>query len=135
MKNRIPKILLISTLFILLLAACQSAPSEKSPDEVYWEYYQACQENRFETAEKLLTEGARAQRATVGVCGFTHDAINDYLKSQGETTERIFSEEPELTTQEDEAFLTWVDDTGNIANVILVKTDDGWKVDQTVWSN
>jgi hypothetical protein len=131
MRNSTSKILLVALLFILLLSACQSA---KNPDEVYWEYYEACQENRFEDAETFLTEEAQAQRATVGVCGFTHDAINDYLIERGQPT-RTFSNEPELTAQEVRASLVWIDDTGNIASVTLLKTEDGWKVAESIWSN
>lgn len=134
MKIRFSKILLIVALFILLLTACQSAEAEMGPDETYWAYYEACESGRFGEAELLLSEDARAQKATIGICGFAHDAINEYERANGRP-ERTFTEEPELTVNEDNAAMVWFDDQGNIANVILVQLEDGWKIARTVWSN
>ncbi len=133
MKNRFSKILLTFALFVLLLTACQSSDAEMGPDDAYWAYYEACESGRFGEAELLLTEDARAQKASVGICGFTHDAINEYERANGRP-ERTFSEEPELTIEEDSAVMTWFDDQGNIANVFLVKLEDGWKISHSVWS-
>lgn len=133
MKNRFSKILLIFAVFVLLLAACRSTGDQLGPDETYWAYYEACENGRFGEAELLLTEDAQDQKATVGICGFTHDAINEYERANGRPA-RTFSEEPELMNEEDRAVMTWFDDQGNIANVILVKSDDSWKIAHTVWS-
>ena len=133
MKIRFTKTLLILALFVLLLAACQSTGAEMGPDETYWAYYEACESGRFGEAELLLTEDARAQKATIGICGFTHDAINEYERKNGRP-ERTFTEEPELTVNEDSAAMVWFDDQGNIANVILIK-EDVWKIARSVWSN
>ena len=134
MKNRFSKILLILTLLIVLLAACQSTGDNMGPDDAYWAYYEACESGRFGEAELLLTEDARAQKASVGICGFTHDAINEYERARG-GTERTFSEEPELTVDENGAVMIWFDDQGNIATVFLVELEDGWKIAHSVWSN
>jgi len=48
--------------------------------------------------------------------------------------ERTFSDGPEINQQEGAANLTWFDDTGNIATVIVVKIDGEWKVTDAVWS-
>ena len=134
MKNHFSKSLLIFTLLMLLLTACQSQNSNKEADEIYWEYYQACEDGNYETAKEFITEEAMEQSASVGVCGFTHDAINDYLIARGEA-ERTFSQEPSFSNEGNRAVMTWIDDQGNLANVFLNKTEDGWKISDALWSN
>ena len=134
MKSQLARIGLILALATILLAACKPAEASQTPDEVYWEYYNACEAGQYETAEKLLSENARQRVAAVGVCGFTHDAINDYEISRGGTI-RNFLEEPELAIEDDQAVMSWIDDTGNIANVFMIETDDGWKVSESLWSD
>jgi hypothetical protein len=134
MKTQFSKIPLILTLLIILLAGCKSAETEAGPDETYWKYYEACEVGQYETAVKYLTEDARDRVAAIGACGFTHDAINEYELSRG-GTERIFSEDPELTINGNVAAMSWFDNTGNIANVSLIKTEDGWKISESLWSN
>jgi len=134
MKNYFSKSLLIFTLFVLVLTACQSQKSKKEADEIYWEYYQACEDGKYETAEEFITEEAKEKSASVGVCGFTHDAINDYLIARGEA-ERTFSQEPTVSGSGNRTVISWIDDQGNLANVFLNKTEDGWKISDALWSN
>jgi len=134
MKNHLLKVLLISIFLVLSLVACQSAEPEEGPAESYWSYYEYCENKQFETAERYLDEEARAQKAAIGVCGFTHDAINRYEAERG-GTERTFSEEPVTEISENSAVMSWVDEQGYLAIVHLIKTEDGWKVANTVWSD
>jgi hypothetical protein len=134
MKNRLSKILLITILLVLLLAACQSTETEAGPADAYWAYYEACEDQKFETAESYLDEEAKAQIEAIGVCGFTHNAINRYEAERG-GTQRTFSEEPILDVDGNGAVMTWIDDQGYLAIVHLIKTGDEWKVAYAVWSN
>ena len=133
MKNRLSKILLFSLLLVLLLAACQSSQPEEGPAEAYWAYYEYCENKEYEAAEKYLNEESRAQIGAIGVCGFTHDAINR-IEAERNGTQRVFSDNPETDINENSAVMSWVDDQGYLAIVHLVKTEDGWKVAYTVWS-
>ena len=133
MKNRLSKILLIAILLLLLLAACQSTETEQGPADAYQAYYEACENRKYGTAELYLDEEAQAQIGAIGVCGFTHDAINRYESERG-GTQRTFSEDPIVDVDGNSAVMSWVDDQGNLAIVHLIKTGDGWKVAYTVWS-
>ena len=137
MKNKATIFALILMLLALLLTGCKADQDEKpaeGPEGAYWAYYEACQDELFETAILSLTETARQRANDIGVCGFTHDAINDLLVTQGGTI-RTFSEEPEILIDGDSAALTWFDDQGNLANVSLIQTTEGWKISETIWSN
>jgi hypothetical protein len=133
MKNRLSKILLITLLLALLLAACQSSKAEEGPVEAYWAYYEYCENKQFESAEKYLDEEARAQIESIGVCGFTHDAINR-IEANRAGAQRVFSDDPETNISDNSAVMNWIDDQGFLASVFLVKTEDGWKVAYTIWS-
>lgn len=133
MKNRLSMILLIVILLALLLAACQSPETQDGPAEAYWAYYEHCVNKQFDSAEKYLDEEARAQIRAIGVCGFTHDAINRVEAERG-GTQRNFSDDPVTEISDNSAVMNWVDDQGYLASVYLVKTEDGWKVAYTVWS-
>lgn len=132
MNTRLAKIHVTAILLVLLLGACRSAAG--GPEEAYWGYYDACASNQFQTAEEFLHEDAAVQIPAVGVCGFTHDAINRYEAARG-GTERTFSEDPVLDSDDNNAALSWIDDQGNLAIVQLVNTSDGWKVFQATWSD
>jgi hypothetical protein len=132
MRNRLSKILIIAILLVLLLTACQSA--EEGPAAAYWGYFESCENGKYESAGLFLDEEAKLQIESIGVCGFTHDAINRYEIERG-GTERIFSEEPILDIDGNMAVMTWVDDQGKVAIVQLINTGDGWKIAQAVWSD
>lgn len=137
MTNKTRLFALMLVLLALMLAACkadQEATPAEGPENAYWAYYQACQDERFETAAMYLTETARERANDIGVCGFTHDAINDLIVAQGGTI-RTFSEDPEVFIDDGSAALTWFDDQGNLANVSLTKTEEGWKISEALWSN
>ena len=133
MKNRLSKILLIAVLLLLLLAACQSSEKEEGPADAYWSYYEHCVNKQFDSAEKYLDEEAKAQIQAVGVCGFTHDAINRIEAERGGTA-RVFSDDPVTEINGNSAVMRWIDDQGYLASVYFVETEDGWKVVYTVWS-
>lgn len=136
MQNRISKILLLLILMLLSLAACQSqsAETEEGPTAAYWGYYEACENGKYDSAESLLAEAAKAQIDAVGVCGFTHDAINR-VDAGSSGMERTFTDDPVLDTSGKRAVMTWIDDQGNLAIVNLIKDAEGWKVAYTIWSN
>jgi hypothetical protein len=134
MKNKIQKILAIAFILVLLLAACQSAETEQGPAEAYESYYEYCQTAQYELAEGYLSEEARAQVAVIGVCGFTHDAINQIEAERG-GVERVFSDDPEILINENSAVMTWIGEQGYLAIIRLFNIEDGWKVVDTTWSN
>jgi hypothetical protein len=134
MKKNIQIILPLTFLLVLLLTACQGMQSEQGPTEAYQSYYEHCQSEQYELAEGYLSEDARTQVAVIGVCGFTHDAINRIEAERG-GIQRVFSEDPEFEINEDSAVMSWIDDQGYLAIVHLLNTEDGWKVAYTVWSN
>ena len=132
MNHNLSKILLLALLLVLALAACQS--DESRPEAAYQAYYQACEESKYDSAAEYLTDEAQKRIDSIGVCGFTHDAINRYEVARG-GTERVFAEEPVVDSDETNAAITWIDDQGKIAIVQLMKTGGGWKIKQTVWSD
>ena len=122
--------------FVLIIGAfiLVSCGSPKvGAERVYWEYWEACSDGKFSDAELHLSPDAKNRSDAVGVCGYTHDAINIVEISRGNPA-RTFSKDPEVITQENSASLTWIDDQGNIALVSLLKIDDTWKILDAIWS-
>jgi hypothetical protein len=130
MTNRLFTLLLTLMFLTILLAGCSQ---ESKPEEVYWQYYEACSDGRFDDARQWLTETAVNTSRSLGVCAFTHDAINVSEAQKGNPL-RTFSDDPTLNQQERLASLTWFDDQGNIASVVLVEVDGEWKVTEATWS-
>lgn len=130
MKNRTLFVALIVIGLATILAACK-APA--SAEDVYWEYWQACVDGDFAAAKLLLAEDAVVTAETLGVCAFTHDAINTIEAQQGNPA-HTFSDDPEINTGEKVASLTWLDDQGNLAIVTLVAVDETWRINQANWS-
>jgi len=130
MKNRFSIQLLFLASLIFLLSGCSQGGT---PDEAYWQYFKACSEGKFDDARQLLTENARETSRSLGVCAFTHDAINT-VEAQKGNPPRTFSEDPMVNVLETRASLTWIDDQGNLASVILVLIEEEWKVTEATWS-
>ncbi len=130
MKNRTFLFALIVVGISLILAGCKP---EASPDEIYWQYWQACADGDFSAAKLYLADDAVTTAETLGICAFTHDAINTIEAQQGNPA-RTFSQDPVLNASEKIASLTWIDDQGNLANVTLVAVDGIWKISETSWS-
>jgi hypothetical protein len=133
MIKRFVLTLLLALLTLFVLVGCRSGGSEEGPAGAYWGYYEACENGEYDTAEGYLAEEAQSQIETIGVCGFTHDAINRVAAERG-MAERTFSDEPQVDVQENSASITWIDDSGNLAIVSLTKDVGGWKVSRTIWS-
>ena len=130
MRNRLFTLLIILVFISTLLWGCSQG---NAPDKVYWQYYDSCSEGKFDEARELLTENSIETSRTLGVCAFTHDAINIDEVKKGNPP-RTFSEEPTVNVMEKAASLTWIDDQGNIASVTLVLVKDEWKVAEVTWS-
>ena len=128
--TKIFKILVAFTLIAVLLTGCKS--SSKAPDEVYWQYWEACSNGKFSKAETYLSEDAKTRTQPYGICGFTHDAINNIEISTGELA-WTFSQPPEVIEEGDFALLTWISDEGSLAHITLIKVDGVWKVDEASW--
>ena len=126
---------LSTTLFVfaimtVLLAGCKS--SGNGPEDVYWKYWEDCSKGKFSQAETYLSEDAKSRTQPYGICGFTHDAINNMAISTGEPT-WTFSQSPELIEDEDFALLTWISEEGGLAHITLIKVDGIWKIDEASW--
>lgn len=132
MKN-LPTFLTIITLFTALVLTMVGCRSKITAEDTYWLYWEACTKGEFIRAKDFLTEEAIASATTLGVCAFTHDAINTIETQQGNPL-RTFSQDPTVNEREGIASLTWVDDQGNLASVILVNVDEAWKVTEANWS-
>lgn len=130
MKNRTLLFTLIVVVLATILAGCKA---QASPEEVYWQYWQACADGDFAAAKLLLAEDAVAVAEGLGVCAFTHDAINTIEAQQGNPA-HTFSSDPQVNTSEKVTSLTWVDDQGSLAIVTLVAVDGTWRISQTSWS-
>jgi hypothetical protein len=130
MKNRHLRYLLIFTILALVLVACGS---QNNPKDVYTQYWEACSQGDFLEAEKFLEESARDKARTLGVCGFAHDAINTVELANGRPA-RNFPDGPEVSITDTTASLTWYDDQGHVANVVLVEIEGDWKLVEAVWS-
>jgi len=130
MKKRTLLFVLIIVGLATILAGCKA---QTNAEEVYWQYWQACADGDFAAAGLLLAEDAVVTAETLGVCAFTHDAINTIEAQQGNPA-HTFSSDPEINTSEKVASLTWVDDQGNLAIVTLVAADGDWKISQASWS-
>jgi len=136
MKKIILLIVSTSMALALALTACGSQRETADltePDDVYWAYFEACASQNLSQARIHLTESAKQKAQTIGVCGFTHDSINTYEQKQGNPA-RSFPEDPTLTVNEKASSLTWVDDRGNLAIVILVDENGTWKIQESRWS-
>ena len=119
MNKRSIMLIFIFAMVAIVLVGCGS---DSEPADAYWAYWEACSKGDFTTAEKHLTEDARERSKALGVCGFTHDAINTIEAAAGNPP-RGFSEDPEVIAEENGATLTWYDDTGNLAMVTLILMD------------
>jgi hypothetical protein len=136
MKKKTLLIFSISMALTLALTACGSQEETvdlTEPDDVYWAYFEACESQNLSQARVHLTESAKQRAQTLGVCSFTHDAINVVEQNQGNPV-RTFSEDPELNVEDENASLTWIDDSGNLAFVVMAKENGEWKVMETHWS-
>jgi len=136
MKKKILLIVSISTVLTLALTACGSQRETADltkPDDVYWAYFEACASQNPSQARVHLTESAKQIAQTLGVCSFTHDAINVVEQNQGNPA-WSFPEDPEVIVNEEAASLTWVDEKGNLAIVILVDENGKWKIKESRWS-
>jgi predicted small secreted protein len=130
MKKQLLIFALALTLLVLLLAGCNTTPG---PEDVYQRYWEACSQGKFSQAEGFLADNAREISQSLGVCALTHDAINT-LEAQKGNPPRTFSGEPLVNAREKATSITWFDDQGNIATVILVLIDGEWKVTEATWS-
>lgn len=130
MKNHRGFLVFIFAILALTLVACGQ---KSNPADVYWQYQKACSDGNFLEAEKFLEESARDRARTLGVCGFTHDAINTSEIANGRP-ERTFSTDPEANVDDNSASITWYDDQGNIATVLLIEINGEWKVTEAIWS-
>jgi len=130
MQNRYFILALSLVILSVLLAGCSQG---NKPETVYWQYYEACSEGRFDDAKQNLADNAIETSRTLGVCAFTHDAINTSETQKGNPL-RTFSKDPTMNEQGKIASLTWIDDQGNIASVILVLIEEEWKVTEATWS-
>lgn len=136
MEKKTSIIVSIVMVLAVFLTACGSQTEQTKltePDDVYWAYYEACSNQNTNKAKAHLAESAKQKAQTFGVCGFTHDSINSYEKSQGNQS-RSFSQDPELRISEGVASLTWVDDMGNLAMVFMVEDNGIWKIKDSRWS-
>jgi len=118
------------TILAVILVACGS---DAEVTDAYWSYWKACSDGDFNNADDYLTDEAKLQSDVLGVCGFTHDAINTIEAAAGNPP-RGFSSDPEVVLGDHTATLTWIDDTGNLAIVSLDLVNGAWKVRNTVWS-
>lgn len=125
-------ILLVSLglVLVLFMAGCSTQPD---PETVYWQYWEACSQGKFNEAVEFLSVNAREAARSLGSCGFTHDAINTIEAASGNPP-RTFSEDPEITILETRSMVTWIDDQGNIAAIILVMEEGSWKISEATWS-
>jgi hypothetical protein len=130
MKN---KHLLLAFILITLAFLAAGCSSKTGPDDIYSQYWEACSEGKFRDAEEFIATNARDTTRTLGACAFTHDAINTIEIANGNPL-RTFSDEPEVLTKGDLSSITWFDDQGNNATVVLVKVDETWKIIEATWS-
>jgi hypothetical protein len=130
MKNKLLLYLLILAFMSIFLWGCNQG---NTPEMAYWSYYDSCAEGKFDEAKELLTKNAVQTSEILGVCAFTHDAINTNEIKKGNPP-RTFSEDPKINVSEKAASLIWLDDQGNIASVTLFLEAGEWKVADTTWS-
>ena len=131
MKNRTFLFALIIVGLSFTLAGCQS---KDAPEAIYWQYWEACVDGNFDLAKELLTEDAVVIANTLGVCAFTHDAINTFEAQKGNPP-RTFSQDPMVNTRDKITSISWFDDQGNLATVTLVEINGEWKVTEAFWSH
>ena len=132
MMNRKHILFLITAIVGLLLTGCKS--SEDGPEDIYWKYWEACSNGRFTVARAYVVETSESPIQMLGVCGFTHDAVNT-LEQAGGRPPRTYSEGPEVYIEEETASLVWIDDQGNVSQVGFVKVQDEWKINEAAWTH
>ena len=123
-------LLLSMLLTILSITGCTQ---KANPEDIYQEYYNDCVGGNFDSAKLHLEEKASEPSSTLGVCAFTHDAINTIEAQKGNPL-RSFSQEPIVNTHENLSSITWIDDQGNLATVTLRLLEGEWKISNTTWS-
>ena len=130
MKIKHSLLILSLAILVFLLAGCQP----KTPaEQAYWQYYEACNSGDFNAAQNFVAESSLNAMGTLGVCAFTHDAINTYEAQRGKPA-RTFSQDPEVQVHEQRASMTWVDDLGNLAIIQMSEINGEWKVTEATWS-
>lgn len=122
-------VFILMTLAMLFTGCSQG----DTPKEIYWQYYAACKEGRFDDASQKLAEGTLRTPNILGVCAFTHDAVNT-IEAQKGNPPRTFSNDPKIVLTDEMASLTWIDDQGNIVTVTLILEEGDWKITEVIWS-
>ena len=117
---------------LALVTACAAEPEEVVNDR-YWDYYQACEENKWGTAGDFLSEKARSLAEGVGICGFVHDSINLIELTRG-GPEHSFLEDPDVKVVDATAQMIWIDDQGFITVVFFINVDGDWLIDEIRYS-
>ena len=123
-------LMLVKGITTLLMAGCIQ---KTEPEGVYQVYYDACVNGNFDKAKLYLADSAIEASKSLGVCTFTHDAINTREVQKGNPT-RTFSKEPIVNTHENISQITWIDNHGNLVTVTLNLIGGNWKIANTTWS-
>ena len=142
--NRTTKILIF---FIVVLASlmvsCEvlKVPSGATgPEEIYWNYWNACDQGKTKEAEQMLTEKGKLQSQYYGFgpCSLTHDFIYkmQIISGPQEKMPEFSKAKPEVSIKDDTATLTWMPIDGSITQIIVLKKIDGtWKINEIIMMN
>jgi len=136
--------------FITLVITCacsigNPAPEEtetRGPEEVYWEYKNACDIGDLATAESLVSdkaiERAYDNTAGIGICTYTHDMMHRLVEMQSDSvgfSQEFVSEKPvDVNIVGNTTNLMWKDKDGYYVTVTLFNIEGDWKINDWVWN-
>lgn len=138
MKIILSRLSVLSIVVVIILSACSQAesstPEPGGPEDVYWEYWNACDAANDRVAESFLTSGAvRYGNVAGGPCSLTHDYLFKFgaAPEDEEKLSIVSAARPDVQENENSASLTWTLDEETVLPIIIMTRVDGdWKIDQ-----
>lgn len=118
----------ISLIFTLSLFGCSSVEKD------YNKFHNACLKGDYATAEMYSTDLCieETKNIEISVCMNAHDSIQLFWDSMGEESiiEQFEVQQPEVKTNGNTAYLSWIDTDESWTTVQLYKIERKWKVNK-----
>ena len=125
-EKNIPLYWCVSIGLLLLLVSC--GVFSKGPEDVYKEFWNACNSGDIATAYSLLTDIAKEETGdTDNTCLNTHDFFQRIQNEMGIESNELEYVSPVVVVTGNTAYLTWVED-GTDITIQMYNENDGWKV-------
>lgn len=124
-NKQVSLFLILVIVFILTFTSC--GVMSKSPEDVYWEFWNACNSGDIATVESLLSDDAKNESKNFGPCFFfAHDAGGHF------EPEEFKDNNPESKIVGNTAYLKWTFKDGDTTTTVLYKVNGDWKINTLV---